>query len=138
MQKGGEDLLRGSMGLILSSITMLLVMVVLTWGFRDLPIAERPEWMVVQGVLWPSIVLGVVEIGKLRKLRRAGFVLRAHFSRLGWHGLPAIVVAMAPTGFFTKLVGAQSMWALLDYPTAKVLAAFWVAVTIWSSWEIQL
>ncbi len=110
----------------------------LSWGFRDLPIDERPEWMAWQMVLWPIIVLGLVEIGRLIGYVKKGLRVRADRFKVIIHGIPALVVAVAPAGTFTNLFGSQSLWSLLDFPTAKVMAALWLAFTLWTSWEVDV
>lgn len=119
-----------------SSGLMLTGLIVLTSSFRDLPIDERPEWMAWQMILWPLIAFGLMEIGRLNRLRRQGFAVHADRLRLVLHGLPALGIAALPGGLFTNWMGVQSMWALLDFPTAKVMAALWLAYTLWASWEI--
>jgi hypothetical protein len=119
-----------------SAALMIIGLIVLTWGFRDLPIDERPEWMVVQMVVWPVAVLGMVEAGRLAHYARRGLAIRVDRLRLLVHGLPSLLVVATPVGTFTNWFGAGSVWAMLDFPTAKVMAAFWLAATLWSSWEV--
>lgn len=119
-----------------SAVLMILGLMVLTWGFRDLPIDERPEWMVLQLVVWPIAVLGMVEVWRLFRYARRGIAIRVDRLRLVMHGLPSLAIVVMPAGLFTTWFGAGSMWALLDFPTAKVMAAFWLAATIWASWEV--
>ena len=119
-----------------SAALMILGLIVLTWGFRDLPIDERPEWMVVQMVVWPVAVLGMVETLRLFRYARHGLTIRVDHLRLLMHGLPALFIVAMPAGAFTTWFGASTIWALLDFPTAKVMAAFWLAVTLWASWEV--
>ncbi len=122
---------------LLSSALMLAGMVVLTWGFRDLPIDERPEWMSWQMVLWPVVVLGMGEVLRLGGYVRKGMKLHLDRYKLAVHGIPAFVVAVVPGGFFTNWLGPQSFWSLLDFPTAKVMAALWLAFALWASWEVE-
>lgn len=117
---------------------MLLGLIVLTWGFRDLPIDERPEWMVVQMVIWPLAALGLVELFRLWRYARQGLRIHVDRWRLLSHGVPALLVVAVPPGSFTQWFGPGSVWALLDFPTAKVMAAFWLAATLWGSWEVML
>ncbi|MCY0878146.1 MAG: hypothetical protein OWU84_04305 [Firmicutes bacterium] len=124
--------------IVVSAVLMLLGLIVLTWGFRDLPIDERPEWMVVQMVVWPVAALGLVELFRLRRYARQGFRIQADRWRLAVHGIPALAVVVLPSGSFTQWFGPGSIWALLDFPTAKVMAAFWLAATLWASWEVTL
>jgi hypothetical protein len=124
--------------IILSAALMLLGLIVLTWGFRDLPIDERPEWMVVQMVIWPLAALGLVELFRLWRYARQGLRIHVDRWRLLSHGVPALLVVAVPPGSFTQWFGPGSVWALLDFPTAKVMAAFWLAATLWGSWEVML
>ncbi|WP_338055033.1 hypothetical protein [Sulfobacillus harzensis] len=123
--------------MVASAILMIIGLMVLTWGFRDLPIDQRPEWMVVQMVLWPVAAFGMAEGWRLVRLARQG--LRVHFDRLRLvcHGIPALIIVTLPSGAFTTWMGSGSMWSLLDFPTAKVMAAFWLAATLWASWEVR-
>lgn len=120
----------------ISAALMILGLIVLTWGFRDLPIDERPEWMVVQMVVWPVAVLGMVEVVRLLGYARRGLAIRVDRLRLVVHGLPSLLIVAMPAGAFTTWFGAATIWALLDFPTAKVMAAFWLAFTLWASWEV--
>jgi hypothetical protein len=122
---------------LLSSVLMVAGLVILTWGFRDLPIDERPEWMSWQMVLWPVVVLGLGEVMRLAGYVRRGLKLRFDRYKLAVHGIPAFVVAVMPSGDFTNWFGPQSLWSLLDFPTAKVMAALWLAFTLWTSWEVE-
>ncbi|MCL4319489.1 MAG: hypothetical protein M1596_06345 [Firmicutes bacterium] len=121
-----------------SSFLMIWGLVVLSWGFRDLPIDQRPEWMNWEMVLWPVIVLGIAEFGRLVRYVRKGFQVHADRFKLAMHGFPALIIALAPVGTFTNIFGAQSLWALLDFPTAKVMAALWLAFTLWTAWEVDI
>ncbi|WP_053959703.1 hypothetical protein [Sulfobacillus thermosulfidooxidans] len=123
--------------IIVSSLLMIWGLVILSWGFRDLPIDERPEWMAWQMVLWPVIVLGLAEVSRLVGYVKKGWSVRADRFKIIMHGLPALVVAVAPAGTFTNLFGPQSLWSLLDFPTAKVMAAVWLAFTLWTAWEVE-
>lgn len=119
-----------------SAALMVLGLVVLTWGFRDLPIDERPEWMVVQMVIWPVAALGVMEAIRLWQYAQRGYHVHMNRLRLGAHGLPALLIVVVPSGTFTTWFGPGSVLSLLDFPTAKVMAAFWLAATLWASWEV--
>lgn len=121
---------------VASSAVMLLGLMVLTWGFRDLPIDERPEWMVVQMVIWPVAGLGILETSRLWRLARKGIAIRPDRWRLAVHGIPSLLIVVLPAGSFTTWFGAGTIWSLLDFPTAKVMAAFWLAMTLWASWEV--
>jgi len=88
-------------------------------------------------VLWPIIVLGLADVTRFLRYFRHGLTVRADRFRLAVHGLPAFVIAVVPAGTFTDWLGPRSMWALLDFPTAKVMAALWLAFTLWSAWEVQ-
>jgi hypothetical protein len=121
-----------------SSILMIMGLITLTWSFRDLPIDERPEWMAWQMVLWPIAAFGVMEVWKLYRYRKSGFIIRVDRFRLLVHGIPSLLVATMPAGAMTTLWGSQTVLALLDFPTAKVMAALWLAYTVWSSWEVVL
>ena len=121
-----------------SAVLMIFGLVVLTWGFRDLPIDERPEWMVVQMVVWPVAVLGMVEAVRLWNYAQRGLKIRVDRTRLAVHGLPSLLIVVMPAGAFTNWFGGGTVWALLDFPTAKVMAAFWLAATLWASWEVVL
>lgn len=121
-----------------SAVLMVLGLMVLTWGFRDLPIDERPEWMVLQMVIWPIAVLGMVEGWRLWRYARQGVAIRVDRLRLLVHGVPALLVVVMPAGSFTLWFGSGTVWSLLDFPTAKVMAAFWLAATLWASWEVTL
>ncbi|MDA8192988.1 MAG: hypothetical protein M0Z53_03165 [Thermaerobacter sp.] len=123
-------MLVGSAGL------MILGMMAVTWGFRDLPIDERPEWMVVETVAWPMVAMGILAAGRLNRLLQQGLRVRVDRRQLLVHGLPALLIAASPSGTFTGWVGGTSWVALLDFPTAKVMAAFWLAFTIWTAWEV--
>ncbi|PSR20136.1 MAG: hypothetical protein C7B45_16315 [Sulfobacillus acidophilus] len=116
---------------------MVLALTVLTQGFRDLPLDERPEWLVVQMVLWPVLILGMVEGVRLLHYASQGYEIRVDRLRLILHGLPALAIVVLPAGQFTSWFGAHSIWAQLDLPTAKVMAAFWLAATLWASWEVR-
>ncbi|MBX5466007.1 MAG: hypothetical protein K6U14_00740 [Firmicutes bacterium] len=122
--------------ILASSALMVVGMAVVTMGFRDLPLDERPEWMAWQMILWPMVALGVMEVGRLRQWTRQGMRLRADRFRLVVHGLPALAIATVPGGTFTNWAGVQSLLALLDFPTAKVMAAIWLSYTLWASWEV--
>lgn len=122
----------------LSAVLMVLGLMVLTWGFRDLPIDERPEWMVIQMVIWPVVVFGIIEVLRLGNYARRGYRVRLDRLRLFVHGIPSLIIVVLPAGAFTMWFGPGSVWSLLDFPTAKVMAAFWLAVTLWASWEVQL
>lgn len=121
----------------LSAALMVFGLMVLTWGFRDLPIDERPEWMVLQMVIWPVVVLGLVEAWRLWQYTRRGWAIHVDRFRLVIHGLPALFIVALPAGAFTAWFGAGTVWSLLDFPTAKVMAAFWLAATLWASWEVR-
>jgi hypothetical protein len=121
-----------------SAVLMILGLIVLTWGFRNLPIDERPEWMVLQMVIWPVAVLGMVEAWRLFRYARRGLAIRVDRLRLVVHGLPSLAIVVMPAGAFTTWFGAGTMLSLLDFPTAKVMAAFWLAATLWASWEVVL
>ncbi len=121
-----------------SSLLMIWGLVILSWGFRDLPIDQRPEWMNWQMVLWPVVVLGLVESGRIARYVKKGFRVRIDQFKLVMHGIPALVIALAPVGIFTNFFGAQSLWSLLDFPTAKVMAALWLAFALWTAWEVDL
>lgn len=126
------------LGIIASSVMLLLGLVILTWGFRDLPLDERPQWMAWQMVLWPIVAIGLMEIGRLRRHVKRGRKVRTDWLRLLVHGIPAFLVAAMPAGAFTTWWGAGNFFSLLDFPTAKVMAAFWLACTLWSAWEVDL
>jgi len=121
-----------------SAALMIFGLMVLTWGFRDLPIDERPEWMVVQMVIWPVAALGMIESARLWRYASQGMRIQVDRWRLILHGVPALLIVVVPSGLFTTWFGPGSVWSLLDFPTAKVMAAFWLAVTLWASWEISL
>lgn len=121
-----------------SAALMILGLMVLTWGFRDLPIDERPEWMVVQMVIWPLAVLGMVDALRWWRYAQRGIPIRIDRLRLLVHGVPALFIVVMPAGTFTSWFGAGTTWSLLDYPTAKVMAAFWLAATLWACWEVVL
>ncbi|MCL6564052.1 MAG: hypothetical protein K6U87_13695 [Firmicutes bacterium] len=123
---------------LVSSALMVVGLAVVTSGFRDLPIDERPEWMAWQMILWPIVALGLMEIGRLRRWTRRGVRIRADRFRLLVHGLPALVIAAFPGGVFTAWTSAGHLLALLDFPTAKAMAALWLTYTVWASWEVQL
>jgi hypothetical protein len=121
-----------------SAVLMILGLIVLTWGFRNLPIDERPEWMVLQMVIWPVAVLGMVEAWRLLRYARRGLAIRVDRLRLVVHGVPSLAIVVMPAGAFTTWFGGGTMLSLLDFPTAKVMAAFWLAATLWASWEVVL
>lgn len=123
---------------VVSAALMVLGLIVLTWGFRDLPLDQRPEWMVIQTVVWPVAVLGMVEAWRLTTYARRGMTIRIDRLRLVIHGIPSLAIVVLPAGTFTTWFGAGTVWALLDFPTAKVMAAFWLAATLWASWEVVL
>lgn len=121
---------------VCSTGLMFLGLMVLTWSFRDLPMAERPEWMNFEMVLWPLVAIGLARLGVRRRYLRGG--LKVTFNRF-WmlcHGIPAVAVALAPPGWYTAHFGAISWMSLLDFPTAKVMAALWLAVTVWMAWDV--
>lgn len=119
-----------------SAICMVFGVIAVTGTFRDLPMDERPEWMAWQMILWPLVALGFMEIGRLQRLHRHGLRIHADRLRLLLHGVPALGIAALPEGTFTNWVGPSSPLALLDFPTAKVMAALWLAYTLWASWEV--
>lgn len=120
----------------MSAAIMLLGLMGVTATFRDLPLDERPEWMAWQMILWPLVAFGLMELGRLKRLTDRGLKIHADRVRLAVHGLPALMVAALPGGMFTQWAGSQSLLAMLDFPTAKVMAAIWLAYTLWSSWEV--
>lgn len=122
--------------IVTSAAFMIVGLAILSSSFRDLPMDERPEWMVLEMVIWPVVALGLIEVGRLWRLVRHGVKLHADRGRLLVHGIPALLIAVIPAGSFTIWFGAGSFWSLLDFPTAKVMAALWLAVTFWSSWEV--
>jgi hypothetical protein len=117
---------------------MITGLVVLTWSFHDLELTDRPEWMNWQMVVWPLLVLGMLDGSRWVRYVAHGVKTTVDGWRLMLHGMPALLIALAPTGFFTNWVGAQSALALLDFPTAKVMAAFWFAATVVGSWEVAV
>lgn len=121
---------------VVTALFMLTGLVVLTWSFHNLELTDRPEWMNWQMVLWPVLVFGLLDgIRWLHlKLRRAP--LRTDWMRLVVHGIPAALVAAAPVGFFTNAFGPTAALSLLDFPTAKAMAAIWFAATLFGSWEV--
>ncbi len=121
---------------VFSALFMLMGLVVVTEGFRDLPLGNRPEWMVWETVLWPIVGIGLVEMVRLINLARRGFKLSPNRGRLLVHGIPALAISVLPPGTFTVWFGAGSPGSLLDFPTAKVMAALWLATTLWSGWEV--
>ncbi len=123
--------------LMASAVLMILGLMVLTSGFRDLPIDQRPDWMVLQMVIWPLAGLGLAEGWRLSRYARTGIRIRFDRFRLISHGLPALLIVSIPPGAFTNWFGGGSLWSLLDFPTAKVMAAFWLAATLWASWEVR-
>ncbi|AEJ41956.1 hypothetical protein TPY_3804 [Sulfobacillus acidophilus TPY] len=122
----------------ISAVFMLLGILVLTWGFRDLPIDERPEWMVAETVIWPLVGLGIVEAGRLLRMVQQGLRVTLDRTRLILHGVPALAICVLPAGSFTNWFGPGTVWSLLDFPTAKVMAAFWLALTLWAGWEVRV
>jgi hypothetical protein len=136
MVQGGATVLRQVITAA-SAALMVLGLTVVTEGFRHLPLDRRPEWMVLQMVLWPLVILGMVEGVRLYYYARQGHAIRVDRLRLILHGLPALVIVILPAGRFTLWFGVRSVWALLDFPTAKVMAAFWLAATLWASWEVR-
>jgi len=121
--------------LVLTALLMVTGLVVLTWSFHNLELTDRPEWMNWQTLLWPVLVLGITDATRWWQARRAGLVLRPDWTRLLIHGLPSAVITLLPAGAFTNLFGAQVALSLLDFPTAKVMAAFWFAATVTAAWE---
>ncbi len=121
-----------------SSFLMIWGLVVLSLGFRDLPIDQRPEWMAWQMILWPIVVLGIAEFGRIAGHVKKGLKVRADRFKIVTHGLPALIIAIAPAGSFTNFFGPQSLWSLLDFPTAKVMAAVWLAFTLWTAWDADI
>lgn len=126
---------RYKLALIGSAAFIVVGLMVITWGFRDLPIDERPEGMVVQMVIWPIVALGVIQVPRALRFVHNGGRLHVDRWHLLTHGLPALVISVSPAGLFTSWVGSASMWAFLDFPTAKVMAAWWLASTVWTAWE---
>lgn len=129
--------MRERMVAVASSASMVAGLAVLSEGFRDLPIDERPEWMIWQMVLWPIISFGLMEIMRLARHLRLGRQVRIDRFRLAVHGVPALAIAASPAGLFTYWFHPGSLGSLLDFPTAKVMAAVWLAFTLWSAWEVE-
>jgi hypothetical protein len=122
--------------LLLTALLMITGLVVLTWSFHNLELTDRPEWMSWEMLIWPLLVFGLVDGGRWIAAAAKGIRTRVDGWRLLMHGAPALFIALMPPGFFTNLFGAQVSLALLDFPTAKVMAAFWFAATIVGSWEV--
>ncbi|MCL8207424.1 MAG: hypothetical protein K6V97_05045 [Actinomycetia bacterium] len=114
---------------------MVTGLVVLTWSFHNLELTDRPEWMNWQTLLWPLLVLGITDSARWWRARRAGLVVRPDWTRLVIHGFPSALITLLPAGAFTNLFGPQVALSLLDFPTAKVMAAFWFAATVTAAWE---
>lgn len=128
----GKIMALGSSGLMLTGL------IILTWGFRDLPIDERPEWMVAEMIIWPLVAMGLIEMARLYRYRRQGLRVHADRWQLASHGLPALLIAVTPAGSFTNWFGPTNVLAMLDFPTAKVMAALWLGFACWSAWEVSL
>ncbi len=124
--------------LLASSVMMLVGLVILTWSFRDLPLDERPGWMAWQMILWPIVALGLPEVWRLRGYAKRGWKIRVDRYKLLVHAIPAFLVAVLPAGALTTWLGSDSFFSLLDFPTAKVMAALWLAYALWSCWEVHL
>ncbi|MCY0884939.1 MAG: hypothetical protein OWV35_03535 [Firmicutes bacterium] len=121
---------------VVSALAMLIGLMAVTAGFRDLPLDERPAWMVLELALWPLLALAVMEGARLAAAGRRGARWRLDWWRLLVHGLPALGVAGAPAGWFTLHFGAGTALSLLDFPTAKVMAAMWLALALRAAVEV--
>ena len=121
---------------VASSFFMLTGLVVLTWSFRDLRATPIPRWMIWEMVLWPLLVFFAVDGSRWMARLSAGGRWATDWLRLFFHALPALVIAVLPVGFFTALFGPASSFALLDFPTAKVMAALWFAASLMASVEV--
>ena len=122
--------------LVASSFFMLTGLVVLTWSFRDLRATPLPSWMTGELVLWPLLAFFAVDGSRWMARLSAGGRWATDWLRLFFHALPALVIAVLPVGFFTALFGPASSFALLDFPTAKVMAALWFAASLMASVEV--
>ena len=121
---------------VASSLFMLTGLVMLTWSFRDLRATPLPSWMTWELVLWPALAFVAVDGSRWMARLAAGGHWATDWLRLFFHALPAFVVTVAPVGFFTALFGPASSLALLDFPTAKVMAALWFAASLMGSIEV--
>lgn len=122
---------------VAASFFMVTGLVVLTSAFRDLHATTLPSWMPWELVLWPTIACVAMDGSRwLYRLSRGGR-WAADWLRLALHALPALLITLAPVGFFTALVGPASSFALLDFPTAKVMAALWFAASLVGSVEVR-
>ena len=121
---------------VASSLFMLTGLVVLTWAFRDLRSTSLPSWMTWEMVLWPTAAFLAVDGTRWMARLSAGGRWVTDWLRLVFHALPALVITVLPVGFFTALFGPTSSFALLDFPTAKVMAAVWFAASLMASVEV--
>ena len=138
MDMSGREELGGTHHLLVvaSSFFMLTGLVVLTSAFRDLRATTLPSWMPWELVLWPTLAFGAMDGSRWLKRMSHGGRWAADWLRLVFHALPALLITLAPVGFFTALVGPASSFALLDFPTAKVMAALWFAASLVGSVEV--
>jgi hypothetical protein len=121
---------------IFTALLMVTGLVVLTWSFHNLELTSRPEWMNWQMLIWPLVVFGLLDGLRWMVLRSHGLRIRVDGFRLLMHGGPAIFIALLPAGYFTMTFGSHVALSLLDFPTAKTMAALWFAATVFSSWEV--
>ncbi len=121
---------------VASSFFMVTGLVVLTWSFRDLRATPVPSWMTWEMVLWPLLAFFAVDGSRWMVRLSTGGRWATDWLRLFFHALPALIITVLPVGFFTALFGPTSSFALLDFPTAKVMAAFWFAVSLIGSVEV--
>ncbi|MHB1611408.1 MAG: hypothetical protein ACYCT0_06930, partial [Sulfobacillus sp.] len=81
---------------------------------------------------------GLMEGWRFYRYWKRGWKISADRFKLLVHGVPSLWVAAMPAGAMTNWWGPQSFFALLDFPTAKVMASIWLAYTLWSAWEVTL
>ncbi len=135
MDIGGREWTHRLM-VVASSFFMVTGLVVLTWSFRDLRATALPGWMTWELVLWPALAFFALDGSRWMTGLSAGGRWVTDWLRLAFHALPALAITVLPVGFFTALFGSASAFALLDFPTAKVMAALWFAASLMGSIEV--
>jgi hypothetical protein len=121
---------------VATALFMITGLVVLTWSYRDMPIAEQPSWMTWQLLSWPVLVFALLDGSRLMTMKSRGRGVRADWLRILCHAAPACLIVLAPAGLFTMLFGAGSGLSMLDFPAAKTMAALWFAASLFHAVEV--
>lgn len=121
---------------VATALFMITGLVVLTWSFRDMPIAEQPTWMTWQLLSWPVLVFALLDGSRIMALKARGWGVAADWLRILCHAVPACIIVLAPAGLFTMLFGPGSGLAMLDFPAAKTMAALWCAASLFHAVEV--